>query len=174
MEGNICQNCTYYLLGQLLNTPQLFGMAVLLMILKSLKMYSYLQLELLLLFHIFTSRESLYAETGWQTYFINFDYFIPTCRIELFKKSLVPDSIGLWYLLKAEARETILINSFCKNVSVEIINQPSYNAFGKRFINIIHTKLRHKCILHYHYDLYKRISQILHFVEDVYHFCFCM
>ena len=62
-----------------------------------------------------------------------------------------------WYnktLLKAEAREAISINSFRKNIFVEIVNPPSYYAFGNRFINIIHTKLRHKCILHY--DLYKR------------------
>ena len=68
-------------------------------------------------------------------------------------KIFVPDSIRLWNLLKAEAREAISIKSFRKNISVEIVNPPSYYAFGKRFINIIHTKLRHKCILHY--DHYK-------------------
>ena len=73
-----------------------------------------------------------------------------------------------------EAREAISINSFRKNIFVEIANPPSYYAFGKRFINIIHTKLRRKCILHY--DLYKRnIITNTPFCsceqnEDVYHF----
>ena len=102
-------------------------------------------------------------------------YFIPRCRLELFKKSFVPDSIRLWNLLKEEAREAISIKSFLKNISVEIANPPSYYAFGKRFINIIHTKLRHKCILHY--DLYKRNITNTPFCscgqnEDVYHFFF--
>ena len=43
--------------------------------------------------------------------------------------------------LKAEARETILIN-FAKNIYVEIANPPSYFVFGKRFINVIHTQRR--------------------------------
>ena len=92
-------------------------------------------------------------------------------------KSFVPDSIRLWNLLKAEAREAISINSFRKNISVEIANPPSYYAFGKHFINIIHTKLRHKCILHY--DLYKRNTCITNSPfcscgqnEDFYHFFF--
>ena len=94
------------------------------------------------------------------------NYFIPRCRLELFKKSFVPDSIRLWNLLKAEAREAISINSFRKNISVEIENPPSYYAFGKRFINIIHTKLRHKCT--YVIMIFiNEISQILHFVHAV-------
>ena len=51
------------------------------------------------------------------------NYFISRCRLELFKKSVVPDSIRLWNLFKAEAREAISsINSFRKNISVEIEN----------------------------------------------------
>ena len=46
------------------------------------------------------------------------NYFIPRCRLELFKRSVVPDSIKLWNLLKAEARESISIISFRKNISV--------------------------------------------------------
>ena len=66
---------------------------------------------------------------------------------------------------------------FRKNISIEIVNQPSYYAFGKHFINIIHTKLRHKCILHY--DLYKRNITNTPFCScgqnvDLYHFFLCM
>ena len=42
------------------------------------------------------------------------NYFIPSCRLESFKKYLVPGSIRLWNLLKAESREAISINSFRK------------------------------------------------------------
>ena len=44
----------------------------------------------------------------------------------LFKIFFVPDSIRLWNLLKAEAREAILIKNFHNNISVEIANPPSY------------------------------------------------
>ena len=52
-------------------------------------------------------------------------------------KNYVPDSMRLWNLLKAEAREAISITSFRKNISVEIVDPLSFYAFGKRFINII-------------------------------------
>ena len=39
----------------------------------------------------------------------------------------------------AEAREAISLNLFRKNISVEIVNPLPYYAFGKGFINIIHT-----------------------------------
>ena len=69
------------------------------------------------------------------------------------------------------------MNSFRKNISVEIANPSSYFAFGKRFINIIHTKLRYKCINIY--ELYKRNSTNNPFHscgqnEDIYHFFLCM
>ena len=50
-------------------------------------------------------------------------------QIKIIKKSFVPDSIRLWNLLKAEEREAISINSFSKNLSVEIANPPSYFVF---------------------------------------------
>ena len=100
---------------------------------------------------------------------------IPIRRLKLFKKSFVSDSIRLWNLFKAETREAISTNSFRKNISVEIVNPPSYHVFGKRFINIIQTKLRHKCIVHY--DHYKRNISDTPFCscghnEDVYHFLY--
>ena len=50
--------------------------------------------------------------------------YIHRCRLELFKKSLVPDSIRLWDLLKlkAEAREAISINSFRKRLLLILQN----------------------------------------------------
>ena len=46
-------------------------------------------------------------------------------QIRIFFNVVVPDSIRLLNLLKAEARGDISINLFCKNISVEIANPPS-------------------------------------------------
>ena len=91
-----------------------------------------------------------------------FNFFIPICSLELFRKYFVPDSIRFCYLLKAEARETYSINVFRKNISVEIVNPPSYYVFGKRFDNVIHTKLRNNCVFSMIFT--NVTSQILHFV----------
>ena len=91
-----------------------------------------------------------------------FNFFIPICSLELFRKYFVPDSIRFCYLLKAEARESYSINVFRKNISVEIVNPPSYYVFGKTFNNIIHTKLRKKCVFNM---IFTSSSQILHFVH---------
>ena len=149
-------------------------MAALLMILKNLKKYTKLQLELLLIFpflhleNTFIQKQvgkltkqtlctKLYDVQNlhwWCPTLLHYEnvssyntrnknnYYILTYKLELcIKISFVSDSIRLWNLLKAEARETISINSFRKNISVEIANSRSYFTFGKRFINIIHTNL---------------------------------
>ena len=56
--------------------------------------------------------------------------------------------------MKDRSKISHLYKSFRKNISVEIVNQPSYYAFGKRFIYIFNRKLRHSRIFHYY--LYKR------------------
>ncbi|XP_055995247.1 uncharacterized protein LOC125672352 isoform X1 [Ostrea edulis] len=106
----------------------------------------------------------------------NDKFYIPKCRLELFKKSFVPDSVKQWNLLNVETREAISINSFRKNIITDITIPPSYYSFGKRYINIIHTKLRYNCILNY--DLYKLnitnspFCTCGHTNEDIYHFFF--
>ena len=101
--------------------------------------------------------------------------YIPRSRLELFKKSFVPDSIKLWNLLDLETREAISMNAFRKNILPQITIPPSYFSFGKRYTNIIHTKLRHNCILLG--DLYKRNITNSPYcscgqTEDAYHFFF--
>jgi hypothetical protein len=73
--------------------------------------------------------------------------YIPRSRLALFEKSCVPDSIKLWNSLALDIREAISINAFRKNILLQITIPPSYFSFGKRYTNIIHTKLRHNCIL---------------------------
>lgn len=58
---------------------------------------------------------------------------------------------------------------------IKIINPPTYFSFGKRYTNILHTKLRHNCLLNN--DLCKRniINSPLCSCgkyEDVYHYFF--
>ena len=42
------------------------------------------------------------------------DYSIPKCRLQIFKKSLVPDVINHWNLLQIEAREATSLTIFKK------------------------------------------------------------
>lgn len=76
--------------------------------------------------------------------------------------------------LSLEAREETSLKIFKKNITESIPQRPKYFSFGNRTINILHTKLRHSCILNY--DLYKRNIQIespnciCGQKEDVYHF----
>ena len=164
---------------------------------------------------IFSSRESLYYETGWEPlssrrhskkltvmYKIHnnlvpdylkqifpstrgslsryntrntSDYSIPKCRLQVFKKSFVPDVINHWNLLQIEAREATSLTIFKKHINRNIPKPPNYFSAGNRKINIIHTKLRHNCILNN--DLFRRniIGSPLCScgqVENSYHFFF--
>ena len=63
------------------------------------------------------------------------------------KKSFVPDVINQWNLLQKEAREATSLTIFKKHINKNIPKPPNYFSAGNRKINIIHTKLRHNCIL---------------------------
>ena len=62
--------------------------------------------------------------------------YIPRSRLELFKKSFVPDSIKLWNLLGLETREAISMNAFRKNILPQITIPPPYFSFGKRYNSV--------------------------------------
>ena len=106
------------------------------------------------------------------------NYIIPKCRLELYKKSFVPDAISKWNSLNIESRQAISIKEFRKSISSKYVNTPKppvYFSYGTRLLNIIHTKLRHSCILNY--DLYRRniVDSPLcscGIREDTYHFFF--
>jgi hypothetical protein len=76
---------------------------------------------------------------------------------------------------RVDTRETIPFKAFSKNILPQITIPPPYFSFEKRYKNIIHTKLRHNCILLC--DLHKRnitnfpYSSCGH-IEDTYHFFF--
>ena len=44
-------------------------------------------------------------------------------------------------------REAPTLPVFKRGLQNNIIKPPKYSSFGKRFLNIIHTKLTHSCIL---------------------------
>lgn len=82
------------------------------------------------------------------------DYTIPKCRLEIFKKSFVPDTINKWNSLSLLIRNNSSFTSFKSSIQLNQIKPPSYFCFGKRRLNIIHTKLRHNCILNF--DLFRK------------------
>ena len=106
----------------------------------------------------------------------NKDQFIfPRCNLELFKKSFVPDATKYWNSLSIEARASTSINTFRKYLTTDVSNPPPYFSFGKRYTNIVHTKLRYNCLLND--DLYKRNivnTPLCSYgkTEDSYHFFF--
>lgn len=83
------------------------------------------------------------------------NYSLPRCRTELFKKSFIPDTIQLWNTLSIGVRNETSIQKFKNSLykPKNIAKAPSFFTHGKRKLNIIHTKLRHHCILNY--DLHR-------------------
>lgn len=87
---------------------------------------------------------------------------------------VVLNAVNQWNSLNIEARTATSMNLFCKHMPT-VTKPPIYFSFGKRCINIIHTKLRHNCVINY--DLCKRniINNPLCLcgqTEDVYQFFF--
>jgi ribosomal protein S17E len=74
------------------------------------------------------------------------DYSLPKCRLELFNKSFIPDTVEKWNNLSTNTRDASSITSFKKHIQNSVDKPPRYFSFGKRFINVIHTRLRHNCI----------------------------
>ena len=75
------------------------------------------------------------------------NYSLPKCRLELFNKSFIPDTVRKWNAIKINIREATSVKSFKKCLLSNIVKPPKYFSFGRRFWNIIHTRLRHNCIL---------------------------
>ena len=107
------------------------------------------------------------------------NYTLPKCRLDVFKKSFVPDTIHLWNSVSLDIRRETSVNKFKTLLSglyqTCISKPPSYYSFGKRKLNIIHTKLRHCCILNH--DLFKLNIVVSDkcscgAVEDAYNFFF--
>ena len=82
------------------------------------------------------------------------DYTLPRCRLEVFKKSFIPDTVKKWNGLSTEVRGQTSIEKFKKHIRKIPSKPPLYYSYGHRYLNIIHTKLRHSCILNS--DLYRK------------------
>lgn len=109
------------------------------------------------------------------------NYSLPKCRLRVYKSSLIPTVIGEWNSLPLHIREVNSLSTFINLITSDkdILNinksPPSYFSFGDRFYNIIHTKLRHNCILNCDLFRYNIIDSPLCTcgkVEDTYHYFF--
>ena len=76
-------------------------------------------------------------------------YIVPKCRLDIFKKSFIPDAIWKWNVLSNDVIKSSTLGQFRRGISnfAKDSSAPMYFNFGKRMLNIIHTKLRHNCIL---------------------------
>lgn len=103
------------------------------------------------------------------------NYSIPKCRLNIYKSSFVPTAIHLWNGIPLEIRNLPTLKSFKKSFLSSKSQPPSYFSYGERYWNVIHTRLRHNCILKK--DLCR--CKIIHSplcscgkIEDAYHYYF--
>lgn len=77
-------------------------------------------------------------------------------KYDTYKKSFIPDAIGKWNSLNSDIKKSTFIRQFQRSISNNSSDSkvPKYFLHGKRVANIIHTKLRHNCLLNY--DLHRR------------------
>ena len=87
------------------------------------------------------SQESNYATRQSQ------NYSIPKCRLNIYKSSFVPLAIGQWNSVPIELRQSISLKTFKNNLHLPKSLPPSYFSHGERYWNVIHTRLRHNCVL---------------------------
>lgn len=101
----------------------------------------------------------------------------PRVKYDTYTKSFIPDAIGKWNSLNSDIKKSTSIRQFQRSISNNSSDSkiPKYFLHGKRVANIIHTKLRHNCLLNY--DLHRRNivdspNCICGKKEDVFHFLF--
>ena len=67
------------------------------------------------------------------------------CRLQTNSKSFFPSTIKLWNSLLDSVKSLPTFSKFKKNIQPVQITVASFYNIGERKINIIHTKLRHRC-----------------------------
>ena len=72
-------------------------------------------------------------------------YNKPKCRLEIMKKSFVPSSVNLWNTLSDETRLCNSIITFKTKLKTDVNSVPLYFKYGKRWLNVIHSRIRHNC-----------------------------
>lgn len=105
--------------------------------------------------------------------------------MELYKSSFVPTVVDEWNALSTDVRESDSVRIFKEKIHVSVKNEnvltcrtrPNFFIYGDRFLNIIHTRLRHNCALNN--DLFR--CNIINSplcscgkLEDTYHYFFHM
>jgi hypothetical protein len=75
----------------------------------------------------------------------NDDYRNQRCRLQTSSKSFFPSTIKLWNSLPDSVKSLTTFSKFKKNIQPVQISVASFYNSGDRKINIIHTKLRHRC-----------------------------
>lgn len=103
--------------------------------------------------------------------------------MELYKSSFVPTVVDEWNALSTDVRGSDSVRIFKEKIHVSVKNEnvltcrtrPNFFTYGDRFLNIIHTKLRHNCALNN--DLFR--CNIINSplcscgkLEDTYHYFF--
>lgn len=73
------------------------------------------------------------------------NYFLPKCRLKKFLTShFLSDTFRNWNTMSSNTRDAIFISNFMnKKLQSNFTRLPKYLSFSWRFLNIIHTKLRH-------------------------------
>ena len=103
------------------------------------------------------------------------NYSVPKCKLQLYKHSFVPTVINEWNSLPENIKTSESIVTFMNKVKTKQNSPPVYFACGIRRLNILHTRLRHNCILNK--DLFR--CNIINSplctcgkIEDEYHYFF--
>ncbi|OWF47171.1 RNA-directed DNA polymerase from transposon BS [Mizuhopecten yessoensis] len=106
------------------------------------------------------------------------DYRIPYFRLSTTNSSFLPSTLRCWNTLDNSIRSSASLNIFKNSLKPnDQFIPPSYFCNGDRKLNVIHTKLRHRCSS-LNYDLF-RVNLVEtpscicgHICENVYHFFF--
>jgi hypothetical protein len=76
------------------------------------------------------------------------NYNVPKCKLQIYKNSYVPTVINEWNSLPVEIKTSESVLSFMNRLKNKRGNSPPpYFSCGNRHLNIIHTRLRHNCVL---------------------------
>ena len=71
------------------------------------------------------------------------DYSTPRTRLRHSTLSFFPSTINLWNKIPLETRDSDSVNSFRSGIHIKQKCAPVYFSYGKRKLNILHTRLRH-------------------------------
>ena len=71
----------------------------------------------------------------------------PYSRLKISQDSFFPSAITSWNDLPLQVRQSETVAKFKSSINQQIVSAPKYYSYGKRKLNIIHTKLRYSASL---------------------------